>query len=285
VADPADLADPGGPAGLADLWADRAFLRDVQYRTDANLAARQSIYAYQHPRIDLPARVLDLAAPADADMIADVGCGNGAYLAELARRGFGGRMVGADLSAGMLRAARGQVARVRAGAAAPGARAGVAMMLLAADASALPLRDGAADLTLAMHMLYHVPDPMRAAGELRRVTRPGGRVVVGLNGADHMKELREIIATAREVDPAALFGRITLDDGEALLRTVFTSVTRHDLPAELHVPGPEPVADYVRSMSRTQAHADPERLVAEVLSKLPGGLFRITTHAGCLVCA
>jgi DNA-binding transcriptional LysR family regulator len=48
----------------ADPWADRAFLRGRQYRTDANLTARQSIYAYQHPRIDLQAAVLDLAAPA-----------------------------------------------------------------------------------------------------------------------------------------------------------------------------------------------------------------------------
>jgi PIN domain nuclease of toxin-antitoxin system len=39
------------------LWTDRARLRDVQYRTDANLAARQSIYAFQHPPLDLPARV------------------------------------------------------------------------------------------------------------------------------------------------------------------------------------------------------------------------------------
>ena len=50
-------------AELTDSWNNPAFLRDVQYRTDANLAARQSIYAYQHPRIDLQARVIDLAAP------------------------------------------------------------------------------------------------------------------------------------------------------------------------------------------------------------------------------
>ena len=73
-------------AELTDSWNNPAFLRDVQYRTDVNLAARQSIYAYQHPRIDLPARVLDLAAPAPGATVADVGCGNGAYLAELARR-------------------------------------------------------------------------------------------------------------------------------------------------------------------------------------------------------
>jgi hypothetical protein len=125
-----------------------------------------------------------------------------------------------------------------------------------------------------------------AVRELRRVTRPGGRVVVGLNGADHMRELHEIVAAALGTpDAAALSGRIQLEDGEALLRTAFTSVTRHDFPAELRVPGPEPVADYVRSMSRTQAHADPGQLVAAAMAGLPGGLFRITTHAGCLVCA
>src|SRR5689334_18707168 len=58
---------------VPELWADRAFLRDVQYQTDANLAARQSIYAYQHPRLDLPARVLDLAAPRAGETVADVG--------------------------------------------------------------------------------------------------------------------------------------------------------------------------------------------------------------------
>ena len=41
--------------------ADRDFLRGRQYRTDANLAARQSIYACQHPRAGLPARVLACA--------------------------------------------------------------------------------------------------------------------------------------------------------------------------------------------------------------------------------
>src|SRR5579862_6616473 len=94
------MAESRGP------WADPVFLRDVQYRTDANLAARQSIYAYQHPRIDLQARVIELVAPAPGATVADVGCGNGAYLAELARRGFAGRVLGLDLSTGMLAAAR-----------------------------------------------------------------------------------------------------------------------------------------------------------------------------------
>lgn len=113
----------------ARLWTDRSCLQQVQYRTDANLAARQSIYACQHPRIDLPAAVLDLAALRGDETIADVGCGNGAYIAELSRRGHAGPVLGMDLSTGMLDAVRRRVP---------------AAALAAGDVAALPVRDQAA---------------------------------------------------------------------------------------------------------------------------------------------
>jgi ubiquinone/menaquinone biosynthesis C-methylase UbiE len=275
---------------LTGPWADRAFLRDVQYRTDDNLAIRQSIYAYQHPRINLQALVLDLAAPAPGETVADVGCGNGTYLAELARRGFAGRVLGVDMSLGMLAAAR---ARLRAvidsadGAGRPRAHRLAGIELVAADATALPLRDRAVDLTLALHMLYHVPDPSQVLRELRRITRPGGRVVIVLNGSDHLRELRAAVADARGEEIGGQLERVRLDGGEVLARSYFSSVTRHDFVSELRLPGPEPIAEYVRSMSGTQHSADPDRLVAAVLSRFPaapGTDFTITTHAGCLIC-
>jgi len=63
------------------LWTDRSRLRDGQYRTDANLAARQSIYAYQYPKLDLPALVFGQVALTGDETVADIGCGNGAYFA------------------------------------------------------------------------------------------------------------------------------------------------------------------------------------------------------------
>ena len=286
---------------MAEPWADRAFLRGTQYKTDANLAARQAIYAFQHPRIDLAARVLDLAAPAASSTIVDVGCGNGAYLAELARRGFAGRVLGIDLSVGMLAAARDRLggtgaanevavtsqdhaAEPRRSKAEPWSQA---VALASADATALPLRDGVAGLTFAMHMLYHVPEPADALRELRRVTRPGGRVVIGLNGAGHLRQLRAAVAAARGDDPASVGERIRLDDGESLARSFFPKVTRHDFVAELRVPGPGPIADYVRSMSGTSHHADPDRVAETVAAAFPrtsDGYYAITSHSGCLIC-
>lgn len=260
----------------ADLWADPAFLRRDQYKTDANLAARQSIYAYQHPRIDLQAAVLDLAAPAASDVIVDVGCGNGMYLAELARRGLGGRALGVDLSLGMLAAARTRLSEADGSAA-----------LANADAAALPLRDSTADLVLAPHMLYHVPDPAVALGELRRVTRPGGRVVIVLNGADHMRQFRTVVAAARGDNTGSLGERVTLDDGELLAKSFFPTVTRHDFVAELRIPAPGPIADYVRSMSGTNHSADPALVVEKVLATFPrdpDGDYVITSHSGCVIC-
>jgi SAM-dependent methyltransferase len=259
-----------------NLWTDQTFLRDSQYKTDVNLAARASIYAYQHPRIDLPGTVLDLAEHGSSGTVVDVGCGNGAYLAELARRGFAGRLLGIDLAAGMLAAARSRLAEVENSAA-----------LVNADATTLPLRDGVADLALAPHMLYHVPDPAQAVRELRRVTRSGGRVVIVLNGVDHMRQLREVVAAVRGDAPGSYTERVTLDDGESLARDLFPSVTRHNFIAELRVPTPGPIADYVRSLSGTIYHADADEVVEKVLATFPtapDGTYAITSYSGCLVC-
>ena len=256
------------------IWADRAFLREVQYRTDGNLAARQSIYAYQEPKIDLPAAVLDIVLHAggvpSGGVVADIGCGNGAYLAELAKREVAGRVIGMDLSPGMLAAAS--------------ARGIGTSALVNSDATALPLRSASADLTLAMHMLYHVPDPLDAVRELRRVTRPGGTVVIGLNGAGHQEALRAALMAAGVSKPGE---RLWLDEGEALVHGVFTSVTRHDFTATLFPPT-EAVAAYVRSLSEVQRLPDPEPLVSRVLSVLfPNGqdCLPIRSHSGILICA
>jgi SAM-dependent methyltransferase len=269
-------------SNTASRWADREFLRD-QYRTDENLRARQSIYAFQQPCIDLPAVSVNLLATSGNETVADVGCGNGRYLSELRKRGHAGTVIGLDMSVGMLRAAGAQTAGAQK----------VGALLAQADAAALPLRSGSAELALAMHMLYHVPDPSLAVHELRRVTAAGGQVLVGLNGADHLRELRAAVAAGgRDVglDMEAPGERLSLSDGEELMRTVFQSVARHDFEAELVVTERGPIEGYVRStisLTFVPAARQPD-YVASVLRHLDvngTGEFRIKTHCGCLICS
>lgn len=149
---------------------DRTYITECQYATDANLAARQSLYRFQTPGIVPWRSALGLAALRGDERVLDVGCGNGLYLRALHDALHRGVVVGVDLSRGMLRSAA--------------SRSGRAELVLA-DAQAVPFPDDSFDVALAMHMLYHVPDRGMAIAELRRVVRSDGVVLVVTNSLEH----------------------------------------------------------------------------------------------------
>jgi SAM-dependent methyltransferase len=95
--------------------------------------------------------------------VLDLGCGHGMAAVVLARRGA--RVTALDLSRGYL-----DEACRRAGANA------VHVDFVQGDAERLPFADGSFDAVWANAVLHHL-DPSIAAGELRRVLRPGGVAV------------------------------------------------------------------------------------------------------------
>lgn len=114
-------------------------------------------------------RWLTLLAPQAGERILDVGAGTGHMAVELARHlGSQGSVHALDLSPGLLQYAR-RAAR----------QAGVLDRVLteAGDARALPYRDGGFDAAFCRWVLLHLPDPQRAVAEMRRVVRPGGRIL------------------------------------------------------------------------------------------------------------
>lgn len=268
-------------AALGSKWANPSYLRDVQYATPANLAARQAIYRYQRPQLGLYDWAIDLADLSGGETILDIGCGNGAYLATLHRRGHVGLTVGTDFSSGMLSSAR----------QARGAHH--ARPVVQGDATALPFSASAADVVLSMHMLYHVPQPLRAVVELRRVVRAGGRVLIVLNEAAHQGQLRALLRDTRlefgESGAGGASELFDLDAGEEMASRFF-DVQRHEVHGELVIPEPAPVLDYVKSMGIVQSgHAREAEMLRSVEAKIAEtinaeGAFRITTSCGCLVC-
>ena len=113
-------------------------------------------------------------------VIAEMGCGTGELLPELAR--ISARVIGVDHSEGMLSRARELVS-----ADALGRR----IELRLGRAEHLPLGDSSADAIVAHMVLHHLPEPPAAIAEAARVLRQGGRLaVVELTPHDDL-ELRE----------------------------------------------------------------------------------------------
>lgn len=108
---------------------------------------------------------LDLAGPSRETVLLDAGTGTGAVLRALATRPDRPRVaLGVDASAAMLA----KVPRLPEG-----------WRLIRADLGTLPLEEGSFDAALAAYVLHVLTPASRAAalGELRRVLRPGGRLV------------------------------------------------------------------------------------------------------------
>jgi malonyl-CoA O-methyltransferase len=94
--------------------------------------------------------------------VLDAGCGSGRYLIHARRRGAS-HIIGADLSPEMLSRASHE----------SGVRT-----LVQATLAALPLRHAWADITICGLTIGHLEDLQTPLAELRRVTRPGGLVLV-----------------------------------------------------------------------------------------------------------
>jgi ubiquinone/menaquinone biosynthesis C-methylase UbiE len=122
-------------------------------------------------------RALLLDAVKPGERVLDLGCGAGRFVAAL--REAGAEPVGVELADAALERARRNV---------PGAD-----FRLVADGS-LPLGHGEIDLVWCSEVLEHVPDTIALLTEVRRVLKPGGRLLVTV--PDHGRLKRTLIALA-----------------------------------------------------------------------------------------
>lgn len=94
----------------------------------------------------------------------DVACGTGALLEVVAGREPGVELHGTDLSPEMLAVAR--------------SRLGEAAALCEASAGDLPYDDGRFDLVVSTSAFHYFREPAAALAEMRRVLKPGGRLII-----------------------------------------------------------------------------------------------------------
>jgi ubiquinone/menaquinone biosynthesis C-methylase UbiE len=138
----------------------------VAQRHDAVSAYLDTVFALPALRL-VAARTLELLALEPGAAVLEVGCGTGVFLPLLARAvGPAGRVVGLDHAPTFVVEARARVAA-----------AGLAVAVEEGDAYHLPFPDASFDAAHCERVLMHLDDPDAALRELRRVVRPGGRIV------------------------------------------------------------------------------------------------------------
>jgi ubiquinone/menaquinone biosynthesis C-methylase UbiE len=98
--------------------------------------------------------------------VLDLGCGPGDLAAILVARLPGARVIGLDLSPGMV-----ELARRHGG-------ANGRLRFEVGDAARLPFESGSIDLVVSTLSLHHWTEPAAVFSEMRRVLRPGGAALV-----------------------------------------------------------------------------------------------------------
>jgi SAM-dependent methyltransferase len=232
--------DPGPVSSDRFLGRDQQYLREVQYRDPAKLTARADLHARYSTAVGgwFPWVVAQIEWPAPADVL-EVGCGPGWLWERGGRPPPGLRLTLTDLSPGMVEVARD---RVRATSSVDTVEARVA------DAQDLPFEDGAFDVVVANHMLYHVPDPPRAVAELARVLRDDGVLVAATNGPRHLRELWQIRSEVFGGRPVSQFVDIFSSlTGRPILDRFFTDIQWRVYPDTLRCTVPDDVVAFLTS--------------------------------------
>jgi SAM-dependent methyltransferase len=221
---------------------------------------------------------LDFAGVQDGARVLDVGCGTGALVDAVVKRGAGSTVVGIDPSQPFIEYTRQRF---------PGPR----FRFDCGDGMALPYPDASFDYSLSLLVFMFIPQPEKAASEMRRVTRPGGTVgaCVWDSGGGGLKMARIFWEEAVKLDPAAATGpernvhcnrageltkvwrAVGLENVEEVgleIRTDFTGFDDYWVPYNSGV-GPQGV--YNERLSVAQREALREALRRRLLGDRPDG--------------
>lgn len=152
----------------------------------------------------LASRIIAMAGIQPGSTVLDVGCGTGVLTLLAAQAvGGGGRVVGVDLSEGML---------AKAGAMAAGSGMAERIEFTRGDAEQLQFTDQSFKAVVSLYALRHFPNPDKALREMFRCCAKGGRVLVAIGSAPPLLSAAGLRAASRRVGELGmqLLGRAPL---------------------------------------------------------------------------
>lgn len=153
------------------------------------------------------------------------------------------------------------------------------------DIQNIPLPDKYLDIIIANHMLYHVPDIIKALSEIRRVLKDDGILYTTTVGNDHLKELQDIY---RKYENDVKFSysnelSFTLENGEKILNKYFGKIIQKRYIDSLEVTDINDLMDYIVSyneLPETICHEIYDTINKEILKN---GMVRIKKDSGMFI--
>jgi len=224
-------------------FTDQHYLKTDQYKDSSNLDARVAIhqrfstnpYGWMNWAFDALVKL-----PVNAKIL-ELGCGPGYMWQENANRiPSTWNITLSDLSTGMLDSAwRNLVVTGRN------------FKFKEIDAQEIPFADETFDAVIANFMLYHVPDRPKAIAEIKRVLKPGGKLIAATVGDHHLQEVMEVLRKVHISKTWESYANpFTLENGLEQLKPFFLNMTLFRYEDNLYVTEIEPIMAYIRSYLR-----------------------------------
>jgi len=193
--------------------------------------------------------LLDRLALRPGETLLDVACGTGIVSRHAARRvGTLGRVIGIDLSPGMLEVARQVCAYVEP-----------RIEFLEGSAEEIPLPDAHVDAVVSQLALMFFPDRAKALAEMRRVLSPGGRIAVRVWRSGEFNPIYANLAIALEKHLGA--------DAAAIMRSPFITGSVDEMRSLFDEAGFDDIRVVIRA--DTLRFASVSELVRQEIASMP----------------
>ncbi len=248
-----------------------------QYKNASNISARIQLHSlYSTNKQGWFPWIYELLSLKEDMRILELGCGDGT-LWKGRKLPKGTTVTLTDISDGMLRDARRNVGTEN-----------TQFSFYLCDCNAMPFEAESFDLVIANHVLFYSDDVEESCQEIYRVLKPGGRLIAGTYGKNHMKEISELVSLFDErivLSSNHLYDSFGKENGEEILKSCFSKVSWEEYEDGLCVTEAEPLISYVLSChgNQNQYIIDSYSDFKNFVKKKTQTGFTITKEAGVFI--
>lgn len=202
-------------------------IKDQYNDSGLNVKLRWEVYKHSRQQFDFVEDVYKKSGIDSADSLLDIGCNDGVELYLIKAAGHHtGRLAGLDINLMPIDVAH-KRQKIH----------NTPMDFIQGSADTLPFKDNSFDAAMSLFVLYHANDPARSLGEIKRVVKDEGTVILATSGRQNKQKHRLFeaeIAEQLEIEKPGLFAESFIaENAEKLISKFFTIEEQIELKTDM----------------------------------------------------